>query len=550
MKNKELKMIKRNSILTASIVACSILFTGCVSTGVKQTDFLETNIYEPRSFNDELIKQIRESQEAISGQNSTFYKRNIDLKEDNEIILPEAIASMPVIIEEYDTGIKNIIRNLSIQTGLNLVSSVGEREGQVYSINIRNKSLSEAIYALEEMLDIDIIAKENTLYVYDSMSISGVFENLAVLDTKISENIYARIRSQIGRVLNEENAIIIDDATGSFIIKSTPNKIRNTRLLIENIINESSAHAILKLNVYQINNRKAQELGISADGLVGKIYNLGMGSTANVANPIVSLDFDKKWGLFEATNGDLLPTERLNFGLKAMERASLLHSVSSPIFTIFNGVTTKLENTKQIGEWIPGQLTEETTTNADGVRTTSYRESEPRFDTDDVGRIVTVNSKINMVSKHAQIVIDYEETEAYAKESTTWYRREDSPIELKKNLITKHAMKGQVVIKDGGFSIISGTKSQQTNFSTTSLPGTSGSAVGSVVGSNSKSGEMSDVLIVAQVIFPKQIHATTITKQLPSFIGNSLQLAQTKESVNYDKSLLDYYNEAKKGTVE
>lgn len=505
-----------NIKISLTLVTLVVYFTGCTSTAINQNDFIDKNINTPIKFNENLVKEINTSSLSLSGENSVYYKNKIVLEDENEIILHPKIKKKLFNVEEYEQTVESILKTLSMQTKLDLIAKLRkDTKEKRFTINLKNKTLNEIITIFEEILDVDILIKDGTLFVYDEIVLNGVFENLAVLDEEISKNIYTRISNSIGAILQPNN-VTIDETTGSFLISGTPNTIRRSKTLLENIINESASYTILKINVYQINNKKAQDLGIDINGIVNDIYNVGMGSTSNVATPAFSTSFTKNWGIKTSAKGVVTPKDQLNFGLKALEKAEILHSVSSPILTVFNGVKTKLENTRQIGEWTAGQLTEDSSINAEGAIVTTYTESEPKFETNDVGRVLIVEPKINMKAKHIQILVKYTETDAYAIESTTWQRRIDSVIDLKKNLISKHEIKGQIVIKDDSFSLLTGTKNKNSIFSNTGIPSTSDTPL-SIIGSSGKSVELSDTLIIAQAILPKITKEAVISKELPFF---------------------------------
>lgn len=468
------------------------------------------------------------------------YVSNLNLEADEQVYLNYQVRTEQGDLDLY-TGAKksldislsksaavyDVLQELAGQLGVGVIYDLESPQVLVGNLNIPSLkgSLSGVISTLEKSMDLDIYFTEEGMVVSDSISLSGNFSKLEKGEE--TSQVYGNLKSYLSELLNapadtdssniEEGAgsakkivevagrtdilpensvvsevkptILIDDSTGSFYIKARPNLLRNSSSMIENVINSASSYAMIKLEIYKIDDSRARELGVSAERIIDNLYSLAVSAPSTEVNPIV---------LFEK---QLDTSNSLRLGISAYERTGVVRSEDSLVLTVFNGVSSQYSNTEESGYWVPGELTEQTQT-TNGVIQTVYKESKPTYTPRETGKVMEITPRINLENRVINLSINYTDSKVVGYDVTTWQRQVDlEPVEMKIALIGENKVKGVLQLKEGSYGVLSGSKGKQGEVYQRTLPGASGTALENL-GVNGSVSKKSSNFILAKPILP------------------------------------------------
>lgn len=468
------------------------ILSGCSISAPKENQFQENSFSA-----EDAVKKVNGDYVSAMEQTEELQESVYQLIELERNDLPSKLVAKKVDLKTSDKStVGEMLSNFAEQEGMGIVNALStDANDRLAHLNFKGALLENVIKSIERSMNIDISIKNNTLYAADKMIING---NFPIMETETSK-VYENLKGYLSKVLGENSQIIIDSQTGSFLIKSEPNKMRMSKKLIENMINESFAHALIKFYVYKIDNKRAKEFGVSVSALVNGLSEVSAGG-AVTGSPILSI-FGKEESYKTLADGTKTLQNSLMASIKALEEREIVHSVSTPSITMFNGIEAKIDETSEVGDFVPGQITE-TTTTVNGVYVRDLREAKPTFDMYEVGNKLTLKGRINRQEKVVQLKIDYEETKLYGTETTTWMRSQDNIINLSRKLKNKNVIDTMAMLYDGDYTVISGNKQQSGYISSANIPGVNGTPLDNVGNKNNES-TFHDILIIAKPIFPK-----------------------------------------------
>ena len=276
---------------------------------------------------------------------------------------------------------------------MNYNSDELESQNKYIKINSDIKSIIESV---EQSLNIDIEIKDNVITVRDYIRLEGKITNIE--EKNIS--VYANIKNNIGSLLGEDSDIFIDELTGTFSITAKPNSIRRYSNIIERMINESTSSAWLRMKIYKLNNEAIKEMGVNATAVID-------GLTLFAGSDIGSVDktLSASWKQLFSGNPKLGTARSIDAAFSALEKVKILNSIATPSINIFNGIKSELKNTKQIGYWLPGEITRDTSTNSN-TSIVTLQEGRPEYQEDEAGRKITLNPKIDYMNRMVHLGIN------------------------------------------------------------------------------------------------------------------------------------------------
>lgn len=403
-----------------------------------------------------------------------------------------------------------VIENKGIVYDLSSTNVLFEKAPKVYTFKRDIRSL---VQILERAADVDIYFTDQNVVVSDKIAISGNFGKLE--GGASSDKVYEKLEGYLKTVLTEgvsedqksgvrsrkEPQIMIDPSTGAFYISASPNLMRNTKNIIENVINSSMSYALLKLEIYKVDDNKAIEMGISAEKIVNNLYSLSLSAPTSGVTP--TFDFlrnkvDK--------NGD-----SFKLGVSAYEQTGVLRSEESLVLTLYNGVMTQYTNTEEDGNWLPGDLTEQNNV-TNGVVQTIYLEDKPEFEVKKVGRTLNALPRIDLQERTVNLEIDYTDSRVSGEKVTTWQRApEMPPVEITMTLIGENKINGVMLLDEVGYGVLSGNKYRDGGVSQNTVPGAVGTVLDNL-GMNTSNASKTMNIIVAKPVFPEKKRIKVIDK--------------------------------------
>jgi hypothetical protein len=467
----------------------------------------------------DFVKQ-EETKESISSFNENYNKLN-----GVDSIKVDDLVSQRIIIEKGDFSEIKDKDYIDLKTeGLTFGEFVNEiasmkKMGVVFNvppevltmpivIDFKGIPTRDMFRSLERIMDVDIAIHANTIYVTDTIAIQGVFSAIQTENMAI----YKNLKEHLAKILGEKSNIVIDEATGAYMIEARANLIRKTKDLIESVINESSNRALVRMDIYKVDNIRAKELGISFDSMIDSLYQINNG--AKIDNSILSaaLSYATYKGV-DAVGKPALNSNLL-FSIKALEKAQVLTYVSSPSLMLSNGIEAKLDDTREVGDWLPGGYYNNNTYGV-GYSSNNSTQNRPQFEKFEVGNIIKLNPKINQQEKILHLRIDFEDSKVYDIKSTTYQSNQNTPsVTVTKSLKAKNHINTIATLSENKYSIISGMRQQQSEIERQNIPGSQDSAF-QAIGSNKNNNEFHDVLMLARSYFPENVKYVEVHNKKP-----------------------------------
>jgi len=490
----------------------SIIGTGCITKNIDKKDFIDSNISKIKKYN----KNILDSKPKIK-EKLKYIKYNIYLDEYDNLdnIKTDTNATLQIV----DKPLKDVLNDIADSFNINIFNNfkLDETLNKKISFTCKNMDIKNLLLSLEKIADLDIVynKKSNIIYTYDTIEIQGNFNSLQSANMPSFKSLTTSLNNLFKT--NDYKEISIDDNTGAFIISSTPKKIRSLKKFIENTMNQVSSYSLLKLYIYKISDSKLKEFGLNLNTLYNDISSINLGVNSLGATSSFSMLGVKKTSI----NNHLTS---FTFGLNMLEEKNIIHSIANSSLTVFNGLKSTLNDTQQVGYWIPGDTVEEDKLVNDIMVTTS-REEKPTFEEDNVGNTIDILPRIDINNKLIQMDISYKESKIYSENNTIWNKTADSSVTLKKPLKSETSFNTRVILENNKYSIITGTKQKSVEMLNNGVPGAN------VFGNNRNSSTYSDVMIIAKATMPDYLITENIYK------SNTINIPITKKDIIANKNI-------------
>lgn len=446
------------SILLIGIV--SLLCSGCSNSEVYPDDyFVDTKLMSKKNMTSVLNDEYSIFKDNNFNKNRfrityRLLTENNDLNEINK-------DTKNINFELRQSSLQDAVESLSLILNKGVVYElVGDSEtlldSQVRHIKLNN-DIKSVVKAIEKSLNIDIEIKDGILTVRDYIRLEGKFTNIE----SDNVNVYSNLKNNLGSLLGVDSKIFIDELTGTFSITANPNSIRRFGNIIEKIINESTSSAWLRMKIYKMNNQAVKEMGANATVVIDGLTAFA-GSDIGAADKTLSASWNK---LFSG-NPELGTATSIDTAFSALEKVKILNSVASPSINIFNGITSELSNTRQIGYWLPGEVTRDSSTNSN-VNSVTLQEGRPEYLEDEAGRYITLTPKIDYLNRMVHLNINYSNSSVYTTDTVKWSRQFYEPsrpvdtnvVTLQKPLKSVSKFNARVILFNGSYSLINGDKS-------------------------------------------------------------------------------------------
>jgi len=513
--------------LLASLICSAILLGGCAHIG-EQKKMAEI----PKTL-DAIERVAQDLKEAQADESNSTYMHYSVNAENNDFSL-DFEEQEPIIGINISAPVSYAVDFLAEQLGYSVVyDTINERSLDKH-VRIKASSMRpiDLIHYLERTGNLDIYLNKTTLVVSDNITLNGSFSKLEsvknagafqTLQTHL-ETIFSESKQEPIVIKNKKDPnpkeeavaltddnetqeiviatttdnitkIVIDSSTGAFYLRAKPESIRQSKELIESLINTAVSHATVELNIYRVDNNRAKEAGISVSKIIDNLYTLSTGGT-----PLTTTTLNYQRNETQS-NGDILQA-----GLSLYEENGIINTESKTTLTVFNSVPTSMSDLQTVGNWIPGDLKQNNTT-INGASVVTYTEDKPEFEAQEVGKKLVFTPRIDIDNKVINMEIQYINSSIYQTEQFTWNRmvgsgNQDSAVVVKRPLKTENKIEATVVLNDHRHTILAGMKSTTGDINLQFIPGLGNVPVMQDIGANKSAMNATDSLIVVQAVFP------------------------------------------------
>lgn len=484
------------------ILILSVLLSACAKLP-DSDQYADPLVAEPGSLNSKILSDYSEAS-SIMPQESVIYQ--VDLESKDFVGLPQRVLDLDMSSVPFSVALNEIAHQLNV--GILNDASKEANAREISGVKMV-APVAEILPALEKYANVDIFYRNKTLYVADRMTIQGSFSHLESQGVEA----LASLKKHLEKVLGKNSEVLIDNLTGAFSIASDPNTLRKSRGIVENMINEATAYSLLRLNIYKINNNRVREFGVTVEALVDDVMKLSAGAVPGNANSTLKTLLSHVKESTTGEDGSTIMTKGIKANLEALEEAGIMHSVASPTLMLFNGIKSELSNLRKVGAWVPGEVQQQNQFQDGGGNVAVYTEGRPTFEEEEVGTRLRLLPRVDLSNKRVHLNILYSESNIYAETQTTWNRTindDTNVITLSKPLKQEAKIRTRVILEDGLYQVVSGSKQKEVNLSGSGLPGSE--YTGGTLGKESGKTQISDTLIVARAYFPQFYRVHTVGK--------------------------------------
>lgn len=543
---------KLNKISTSilAVPLATVMLSGC--SFMSEHKAVNKEVITPLEMIDKISKNIKTTSKK-EGMNSSYFSYKV-ASEDKDLVGLDSIKKDLSV--DFTTNIGDALDYLSRELKVNIVYNIENPLALKTDINLslKNSDVSSLVKILERTGNLDIYFTNGTLVVSDLIVLQGslskvnlnqgtdtnegkdeTIQNLTkhlksilvskntyttfdftpvksesssnelisdeldsdsgLKDDGIKYNSYNTIVTTNEKTFTYQPSVVIDELTGTFQIKARPETIRRSAKFIEDVINRSLSYANVELSIYQVDNTKAKNIGVSVNKLIDNLYSLSAGSTEQLQKATLSLS--KLSGVGEK--------DALTAGLSLYEKTGLIKTESKTELTVFNGIKTSLSDIQDVGFWTPGNISENTTV-VNGASVTTFSEEKPEFTPEEVGKKLDFTPKIDLNNRTINMQVAYSVSSIYTKETFSWTRNTNlgDTVEIKKPLRTENRISAVLLLNEGKNTIMAGMKSKKGSIEREGLPGVSETPLLQDVGSNSTESTMTDTVMVLTPKFPTE----------------------------------------------
>ncbi|HEY1250503.1 MAG TPA: type IV pilus secretin PilQ [Thermoanaerobaculia bacterium] len=346
----------------------------------------------------------------------------------------------PISLDLKDADIKDVFRTISQLTGLNIVIDP-EVRGTV-TVQLEDVPWDQALDLILKQNSLGYVLENNIMRIATTAKLQAEEGDRARLAearqaaeptrTVIKKLSYARaseITPTLQSVMSKRGSIVIDGRTNTLIIREIPTYLPAVLQLIENL-DTATPQVVIESRIVETTKSLGRSLGINwsatgnADNAHGNTTNLifpnsvagginvGLGNGPTVASLVL---------------GNILNTFNLNAALTAAENQGLLKIISSPKVTSLTNTAALIQS----GVQIPVQTTVNNTTTVIYVDATLKLDVTPQITAEG-----TILLNVNVTKREPAVALN---------------------LSLGQNVpLTIREYRGQVLVKDGGTTVIGG----------------------------------------------------------------------------------------------
>jgi len=346
----------------------------------------------------------------------------------------------PISLDLKDADIKDVFRTISQLTGLNIVIDPDVR-GTV-TVQLEDVPWDQALDLILKQNSLGYVLENNIMRIATTAKLQAEESDRARLAearqaaeptrTVIKKLSYARaseITPTLQSVMSKRGSIVVDGRTNTLIIREIPTYLPAVLQLIDNL-DTATPQVVIESRIVETTKSLGRSLGINwsvrgnADTEHGNTTNLifpnsvagglnvGLGNGPTVASLVL---------------GNILNTFNLDVALTAAENQGLLKIISSPKVTSLTNTPALIQS----GVQIPVQTTVNNTTTVIYVDATLKLDVTPQITAE--GTILLV---VNVTKREPAVALN---------------------LSLGQNVpLTIREYRGQVLVKDGGTTVIGG----------------------------------------------------------------------------------------------
>jgi len=353
---------------------------------------------------------------------------------------PTQFTGEPISLDLKDADIKDVFRTISQLTGLNIVIDP-EVRGTV-TVQLEDVPWDQALDLILKQNSLGYVLENNIMRIATTAKLQAEEGDRARLSearqaaeptrTVIKKLSYAKaseITPTLQSVMSKRGSIVIDGRTNTLIIREIPTYLPAVLQLIENL-DTATPQVVIESRIVETTKSLGRSLGINwsatgnADNAHGNTTNLifpnsvagginvGLGNGPTVASLVL---------------GNILNTFNLNAALTAAENQGLLKIISSPKVTSLTNTPALIQS----GVQIPVQTTVNNTTTVIYVDATLKLDVTPQITAEG-----TILLSVNVTKREPAVALN---------------------LSLGQNVpLTIREYRGQVLVKDGGTTVIGG----------------------------------------------------------------------------------------------
>jgi len=346
----------------------------------------------------------------------------------------------PISLDLKDADIKDVFRTISQLTGLNIVIDP-EVRGTV-TVQLENVPWDQALDLILKQNGLGYVLENNIMRIattaklqteeYDRAKLADARLAAEPTRTVIKKLSYARageITPTLKSIMSRRGDIVVDARTNTLIIREIPTFLPAVLQLIENL-DTSTPQVMIEARIVETTKSLGRSLGINW-GFNG-VADVAHGNTTNLVFPNnivggfqVGLGSGPVVGAIRL--GNILDTFNLDISLTAAENQGLLKIISSPKLAALTNTAALIQS----GVQIPVQTTVNNTTTVIYVDATLRLEVTPQITAEG-----TILLNVSVQKREPAVALN---------------------LALGQNVpLTIREYRGQVLVRDGGTTVIGG----------------------------------------------------------------------------------------------
>jgi type IV pilus assembly protein PilQ len=346
----------------------------------------------------------------------------------------------PISLDLKDADIKDVFRTISQLTGLNIVIDP-EVRGTV-TVQLEDVPWDQALDLILKQNSLGYVLENNIMRIATTAKLQAeegdrarlaearqASEPTRTVIKKLSYSSAGEIVPVLQSVMSKRGAIVVDQRTNTLIIRETPTYMPAVLQLIDNL-DTATPQVVIESRIVETTKSLGRALGINWS-VNGKATN-DTGNTTNLIFPN-QIAGGLQVGLANGPTvaslvlGNILNTFNLDVALSASENQGLLKIISSPKVTALTNTPALVQS----GTQIPVQTTVNNTTTVIYVDATLKLDVTPQITAEG-----TILLKVNVVKREPAVALN---------------------LALGQNVpLTIREYRGQVLVKDGGTTVIGG----------------------------------------------------------------------------------------------
>jgi type IV pilus secretin PilQ/predicted competence protein len=346
----------------------------------------------------------------------------------------------PISLDLKDADIKDVFRTISQLTGLNIVIDP-EVRGTV-TVQLEDVPWDQALDLILKQNSLGYVLENNIMRIASTAKLQAeegdrarlaearqAAEPTRTVIKKLSYSKAAEIVPVLQSVMSKRGAIVVDQRTNTLIIRETPTYMPAVLQLIDNL-DTATPQVVIESRIVETTKSLGRALGINWS-VNGKATN-DTGNTTNLIFPNqiaggLNVGLANGPTVASLVLGNILNTFNLDVALSASENQGLLKIISSPKVTALTNTPALVQS----GTQIPVQTTVNNTTTVIYVDATLKLDVTPQITAEG-----TILLTVNVVKREPAVALN---------------------LALGQNVpLTIREYRGQVLVKDGGTTVIGG----------------------------------------------------------------------------------------------